>query len=140
MNLPGPVVLIDDDKDDQAILVEVLQQLGIGEVRLFDNCPDALEFLKKTSEKPFVILCDINLPRMNGLEFRREINESEYLRQKSIPFVFLSTSAIPEQVNEAYMLTVQGFFTKQFSMQSMRATLNCIMEYWLHCVHPNAVK
>jgi len=140
MNLPGPVVLIDDDKDDQAILVEVLQQLGIGEVRLFDNCPDALEFLKNTSEKPFVILCDINLPRMNGLEFRREINESEYLRQKSIPFVFLSTSAIPEQVNEAYTLTVQGFFVKQFSMQGMQATLNCIMEYWLSCVHPNAVK
>ncbi len=52
------------------------------------------------------------MPIMNGLELRRHIQENEGLRKKSIPFVFLSTAARPKEVEEAYNLTVQGFFVK----------------------------
>jgi len=140
MKLPGPVMLIDDDEDDRNILLEVLHQLDILDVKPFDNCPEALEYLLTTTDKPFLILCDINLPGMNGMEFRREINGNHFLREKSIPFVFLSTSAMRDQVLEAYLLTVQGFFVKQFTMQKTKTMLKNILEYWESCIHPNVVK
>lgn len=141
MTLPGPIVLIDDDKDDQEILLETLFELGIKEnVRLFDSCIHALEYLKTTTERPFIILCDVNLPVMDGLEFRKILNENEYLRKKSIPFVFLSTTAMQEQVHAAYDLTVQGFFLKQMSMAAMQQMLTRILSYWIDCAHPNSEK
>ena len=141
MKLSGPLVLIDDDQDDQVILTDILSRIGItDQLRLFDECTDALDYLKTTKEKPFMIICDVNLPGMNGIEFRKAINEDEYLRRKSIPFIFLTTSAMPKHVIEAYDLTVQGFFVKQFSIDAMREILKNILLYWTNCVHPNSVR
>jgi CheY-like chemotaxis protein len=141
MKLSGPLVVIDDDKDDRELLLEVLSTIGIKhDVRMFEDCSSALAYLELTKESPFLILCDINLPMMNGLEFRRILNSNEYLRKKSIPFVFLSTAATPTQVNEAYDLTVQGFFVKQSSIIDMQKDLVRILEYWKCCVHPNTMR
>lgn len=140
MKIAGPIVLIDDDRDDLDILTAALNGLGIKEdIRTFETCPDALTYLKNTTEKPFLIFCDLNLPGMNGLEFRRIINQNDFLRRKSIPFVFLSTSAVKEQVHEAYELTVQGFFVKNFSIKDLQASLGCAITYWSTCVHPNRI-
>lgn len=141
MKVAGPIILIDDDKDDLEILTSAFNSIGINEdIRTFDTCPDALLYLETTTEKPFLIFCDINLPGMNGLEFRRIIHENDFLRKKSIPFIFLSTSAIKQQVLEAYDLTVQGFFLKSFSLKEMQASLSCVISYWTTCVHPNAIR
>lgn len=140
MKIAGPIVLIDDDRDDLDILTAALDGLGVkDDIRTFETCPAALDYLKNTAEKPFLIFCDLNLPGMNGLEFRRIINQNDFLRRKSIPFIFLSTSAIKEQVLEAYELTVQGFFIKNFSMKDLQASLSCAIAYWSTCVHPNRV-
>ncbi len=141
MKLSGPLVLIDDDPDDMGLLLDVLKRIGVeGPFRLFDDCSDAMEYLKSTTEDPFLIICDVNLPVMSGLEFRRAINSDDYLRKKSIPFVFLSTAAMKAQVLEAYDLTVQGYFVKPFTMSEMEKTLTSILNYWYHCVHPNSIK
>lgn len=141
MNVPGPIIVIDDDADDQHIFNELLTDIGVAsEIRMFDNCPKVLEYLRTTREKPFIILCDINIPIMNGLEFRKIVNEDDHLRQKSIPFVFMSTTANINQVIEAYRLTVQGFFVKQSTMKEMDTTLRSILEYWKSCVHPNSFR
>ncbi len=133
-----PFVLIDDDPDDQEIFKHVLNRIGIHEnLRQFASCAAALEYLRATQEKPFLIVCDINLPEMNGLEFRQLLNEDEYLRKKSIPFVFMSTTAMPSQVDLAYQMTVQGFFVKKSDMQTMELSFKKIIEYWQECIHPN---
>lgn len=138
MEAQRPFVLIDDDSDDQEIFKHVLNRIGFDEnLRQFANCTDALKYLRATNEKPFLIICDINLPEMNGLEFRQLLNEDEYLRKKSIPFVFMSTTAMPSQVDLAYRMTVQGFFIKKSDMQTMELSFKKIIEYWQECIHPN---
>ncbi len=138
MKISGPIVIIDDDKDDQDILVEVLAGLGVtNNCVVFNDCLSALQYLSTTQEKPFIILCDINLPKMNGLEFRKAIDRDDFLRKKSIPFIFLSTAANKTQVDEAYELAVQGFFIKQPSMKDMEDSLQNILIYWTNCIHPN---
>ncbi|MBL0740948.1 response regulator [Chryseolinea sp. Jin1] len=135
----GPVVVIDDDRDDQELFLEVLTHFGLKDfIRQFEDCPSALHYLETTPERPFLILCDINLPGMNGLEFRKRLNKNDFLRMKSIPFVFLSTAAVQAQVQEAYELTVQGFFIKQNSMAAMQDVFKRLLDYWKDCVHPNS--
>ena len=108
----GPIIVIEDDEDDKGIFEEVLKTLNVNNPLIwFNNCDEAYEFLKATTEPPFIIFCDVNLPGTNGIEFKRQVDENKEMRKKSIPFVFYSTSVNQQMVNEAYTkMTVQGFF------------------------------
>ena len=133
----GPIVLVEDDTDDQEIVAELLEALQItNPLAVFKNGQEALDYLKTTPDKPFLILCDINMPVMDGLQFRMAIEEDPALRRKSIPFVFLSTTNNPNIVRQAYMLTVQGFFQKRNSLDDLGKNLKMIIDYWNTCLHP----
>ncbi len=141
MSKLGPIVIVDDDQDDWEIYEMVFQELDVkNPVRFFDLCQDAFDYLCTTAEAPFLIICDVNMPRMNGIEFRQKITGSETLRRKSIPFIFMSTTAAQGVVEEAYVLTVQGFFEKGKTIDLTRDTLRLIVEYWSKCRHPNTHK
>lgn len=135
----GPIIAVEDDSDDKEILKEILKSLEINnEFIWFNNADDAFEYLKSTSEQPFLIFCDINLPALNGIEFKRLLDEDPQLRKKSIPFVFYSTSVNQDAINEAYTkMTVQGFFQKGDSIDEIRKTVKLIINYWEQCKHPN---
>ncbi len=133
-------MLIEDDPDDRDIMQDVLDSLNIpNKLIWFGNCTDALAHLKETKVQPFIILCDINLPGMNGIDFKCEIDTHPELRRRSIPFTFYSTSVNPEEVTKAYTeLTVQGFFKKPDTFLEIQKTLTLIFEYWKCCRHPNS--
>lgn len=134
----GPIILVEDDMDDQEIIIEALQTLGLqNEIKTFDTGQKALDFLKIMERQPFMIISDVNLPVMNGLQLKFEIQNNEYLRSKSIPFIFLSTSADKNAVEEAYQLQVQGFFVKEITYEGINKQLRGIIDYWKSCRHPN---
>ena len=136
-----PIVIVEDDVDDQFLIQRVFERIGVGsELLFFANGKDALEYLLTTEKETFLILCDINMPVMNGLELRAKINTNELLRRRSIPFIFLSTAARPSDVMQAYELTVQGFFVKESTLVEMEDSLKAIIRYWMKCKHPNSVK
>lgn len=133
----GPIVLIEDDIDDQEIVAEILKDMQItNPLAIFKNGREALDYLKTTSDKPFLILCDINMPVMDGLQLRMAIEKDPALRRKSIPFVFLSTTNNPNVVRQAYLLTVQGFFQKRNNLNDQGNNLKMIIDYWDTCLHP----
>jgi response regulator RpfG family c-di-GMP phosphodiesterase len=136
----GPIILVDDDTDDTELVSNALTEIGIrNKIIHFDNCDNAFQFLKTTTESPFIILSDVNLPARNGIEFKRRIDEDSQLRSKSIPFVFFSTSVDKKSVDTAYKeLTVQGFFQKSNSYQDLKNVMKLIMDYWSVCRHPNS--
>ena len=139
--ITDPIVIVEDDVDDQYFIRTICEKLGIAaKLIFFEDGLKALQYLESTQEKTFLILCDINMPVMNGIELRRKIQENTQLRQKSIPFVFLSTAARQKEVEEAYDLTVQGFFVKASQLAEMEKSLELILEYWLKCKHPNSFK
>ena len=136
----GPIIIVDDDTDDQHIYAEVIKSMGIpNPIRFFDNGKAALHYLSTTPEQPFIILSDINMPQMNGLEFKEAIQADEFLRVKGIPFVFISTNADGSVVTKAYVLSVQGYFIKPSSMDEIRVMLKNIFDYWELCKHINNV-
>ncbi|MDB5200960.1 MAG: response regulator receiver protein [Ferruginibacter sp.] len=135
----GPIVIIEDDADDKSILESVLVELNVtNKLVWFNNCPDAFHYLKTTSEQPFLILSDVNLPGQKGISFKKQVDEDPELRKKSIPFVFYSTAAEQKTVNEAYTeMTVQGYFQKKSDYGEIKQDIKLIIDYWLACKHPN---
>ena len=134
----GPIIIIDDDVDDQDLLKDAIVEINIrNEVKCFTNSNEALYYLIDTTDKPFLIICDLNIPGMDGLELRRKINASDRTRKKSIPFVFFTTSPAKTSIEEAYEMMVQGYFKKPNSVQEIKDTLKTIINYWSICLHPN---
>lgn len=137
----GPIILIDDDIDDLEITSQVITELEVkNEIVCFSSCTEALNHLQsdKSIAQPFVILCDVNLPKMNGVELKKQIDQNEQLRKKSIPFVFLSTAYSHAVLTEVYELRVQGYFIKGTTVNELKETLEMIFRYWTICKHPNS--
>lgn len=137
----GPILLIEDDEDDKEFLEEAIREIGMNnKIIWLNNCSDAFSLLIKMTDAPFLILCDVNLPKQTGTEFKQCIDDHPDLRKKSIPFVFFSTAADEVTVNEAYTkMTVQGFFKKPNNFNEIKRILKIIVDYWTHCKHPNMV-
>jgi CheY-like chemotaxis protein len=138
MNKVGPIVVIEDDPDDQEILVEIFQRLGyVNKIIYFQDGNEALTFLNKSEVQPFLILSDINMPKLSGFELRNMVFTNEQLQTKCIPYLFFTTSASKKSVIDAYTLSVQGFFVKPTSMQALEDTIRKIIEYWNECIAPS---
>ena len=138
MNKDGPIIVIEDDVDDQEVLVEIFKKLGYAnEIVYFFDGNDALEFLNKTDIHPFLILSDINMPKINGFELRNKVFTNEQLQTKCIPYLFFTTGANKKVVLDAYALSVQGFFIKPGSMLGLENTIRKIVEYWKECIAPS---
>ena len=137
MPIKGPIVIVDDDDDDHYILKRVCEKLGVTTpIFFFSDGRKLLDFLRATDEKPFIILCDVNMPVMNGLELKRHIDADDAIRKKGIPFVFFSTSAMSSIVREAFSMSVHGFFIKAQSLDELENTLGTVFRYWEKCEHP----
>lgn len=139
MSKSGPIIIIEDDRDDKEIFEELTRDIGLtNELVWFIDPQEAFDYLKETSKAPFLIFSDINLPKISGLEFKKNIDDDPELRSKSIPFVFFSTTATKEDIAYAYKnLTVQGFFKKGNNYPEMKTLLSNIYTYWMNCKHPN---
>lgn len=141
MNKGGPIIIIEDDLDDQELLGEVFRDLNCkNEIVFFADGQEALDFLTGTSIEPFIIFSDINMPKLSGMELREKVHQNEDLRLKSIPYLFFSTSAEQSHVVDAYSKSIQGFFVKPTDFNSLKDTISTIVSYWTKCVSPNYIK
>ena len=141
MNKTGPIIIIEDDLDDQELLEEVLKELDYkNELIFFGDSIQALEYLTETRVEPFLVLSDINMPKLSGMELREKVHNNEDLRLKSIPYLFFSTSAEQQHVIDAYSRSIQGFFVKPANYDKLRNLMKKIIEYWQECESPNYIR
>jgi CheY-like chemotaxis protein len=141
MNKDGAIIIIEDDTGDQIILTEIFEELNYkNPLIFFKDSEEALKFLEITEEEPFIVLSDINMPKLNGMELREKIHNNEDLRRKSIPYLFFSTSAEQQHVIDAYSRSIQGFFVKSNEYEKIKNTLKKIVEYWQECESPHYIK
>ena len=137
MSAPGPLIVIEDDPDDQEMINRILSKMELSnELKLFADGDQALKYLESSTDKPFLIISDINMPLMNGLDLKKHIQSDEALRKKCYPFVFLTTTASPTQVAQAYSLAIEGFFAKGQSYEELKEVLRTIIAYWKQARHP----
>jgi CheY-like chemotaxis protein len=132
MSYRGHIIIVEDDMDDQDIYREVFKRLQVANpVRYFSNSRDAFNFLMSAPERPYLIISDINMPGEDGLQFKQKIDSVDYLRMKSIPFVFLTTSDDEQMILQAYQKTsLQGYFKKGNTVEEISNCLEHILDYW----------
>lgn len=134
----NPIYIVDDDKDDEDLIKEAFTELGItNEVRFFSTAEGVLYELNNSPDIPFVIISDINLPRMDGFQLREKVLEGNSIRDKSIPFIFWSTSASQAQIRRAYDLSAHGFFLKGRSYNELKERIQEMIKYWSDSLTPS---
>ena len=108
MNKIGPIVVIEDDAEDQEILAEIFKTLDYkNPIIYFSDSEEALQFLIDTKIKPFLILSDINMPKLTGFELRQKVHTNEDLNLKCIPYLFFTTTSAQKAIVDAYSQSVQ---------------------------------
>ncbi len=138
MNKSGQIIIVEDDPDDQEILGDLFKKLNYNnEVVFFNDGEEAFTYISKPEVTPFLILSDINMPRLSGMQLRDKIHAHEDLQMKSIPFIFFTTTANKNFVIEAYYKSVQGFFQKPNTLEDMECSIRLIIDYWNECISPN---
>jgi CheY-like chemotaxis protein len=116
----GPILIVDDDKDDQFMLGRTMKAL-FGEVyiRTFNDGMQMLEYLAQSSapetkrQKPRLILMDIHMPQVDGLELLRKMREE--LGFTEIPVIIVSNTVDTEMIEMAYEAGANAFLSKRFS-------------------------
>jgi len=136
--IKGPILIVEDDKDDQEMYEESIRAIGISnDLHFFNRAKELLDYLLSTEEQPFIIISDVNMPEMSGFELKKLIQDDPYLVTKGIPFVFISTDAGKVSVRHAHALSVQGYFQKPSSLDGINKMFRTLFEYWDLCKHIN---
>jgi CheY-like chemotaxis protein len=141
MNKSGPIIIIEDDADDQLMLADVFKELNFAnEIVFLSDGELALAYLIETDVEPFIIFSDINMPKLSGVELREKVRNNEDLRLKSIPYLFFTTHAEQKTVIDAYSKSIQGFFVKPHNYAKLKNIVRVIVEYWQECESPRYIK
>jgi CheY-like chemotaxis protein len=136
--IKGKILLVDDEKVEHLLLQEALKRLGTTvDIVYYNSATAALEYLNKTEDSIFLIMSDISMPKMNGLDFKRAIDKEENLRAKVVPFIFMTSAATKEQIEEAYEYRLQGYFLKPMDINEMARRLSIIINYWNISMRPD---
>lgn len=138
-SVEGKIILVDNEKYEFKFLELALQRKNWDvKVEYHASAKMALAHMKITQDKIFLIICDMHMPEMGGLDFKKIIDKDPVLRKKAIPFIFMSKTATQKEVSEAYEYRVQGYFKKPLNVAEQADMLDTIIKYWIICMHPNA--
>ncbi len=122
-------LLIEDDLIETLKFKRVIDSLETRhQVHQVENGKEALKFLKLTKEFPDVILLDLNMPKMNGIEFLRILKEDEVL--KYIPAIILSTSNNHKDILECYKIGIAGYIMKPLKYEDYTTKIKNVVAYW----------
>ncbi len=145
MNTPLEVLLIEDNPHDAELAIRALTELNLADhlIHLIDG-QEALDFLfgtgayegRDVNQLPKVILLDLKLPKVNGIEVLRELRANE--RMKCIPVVILTSSREERDISEAYHLGANSYVVKPMNFQSYLDVIGNMGSYWLKInLYPN---
>ena len=130
MRSSKPILLVEDDRVDVMSVKRALKDINVtNRLDVTGNGEEALEFLNETrNELPCVILLDINMPRMNGIEFLRIIKQDD--RLKIIPVVVLTSSKEEQDKLDSFELGIAGYMQKPADYSKFVEVIRTIDLYW----------
>ncbi|MEM6524140.1 MAG: response regulator [Bacteroidota bacterium] len=130
------ILLIEDDKVDALAVKKALKDTDISnELIHISSGQEALECLKnQTAPNIGLILLDLNMPMMNGIEFLEERNKEPAIA--SIPLVVLTTSRNETDVKSSYKLGISGYIVKPVNYNDFKTVIKKLHAYWSLCELP----
>ncbi len=137
------ILLVEDYPDDRALVLHVLRRHHLTDrVEVARDGVEALDFLfctgryaqRRLEDRPKVILLDLNLPKVAGLEVLQRLKSDP--RTRPIPVVMLTSSAQERDVVESYRLGVNSYIVKPLGFDELTEVLGQIARYWLGLNRP----
>lgn len=140
--LDAEVLLVEDNARDAELALRALRKCLLGDrvVHVRDG-HEALEWLfargvhagRESANRPKIVLMDLKLPKVNGLEVLRAIREDEPLR--TLPVVVLTSSAEQRDIAESYRLGANSYIVKPVEYENFTAVVAAAGHYWLKVNH-----
>jgi CheY-like chemotaxis protein len=130
MRSQDPVLLVEDDRVDAMTVKRALKEIGVvNPLVIVNNGEEALEYLRNPeNEVPSIILLDLNMPRMGGIEFLEVTKQDTELRR--IPVVVLTTSKEQQDKLGSFDLGVAGYMVKPVDYPQFVGVIKTIDSYW----------
>lgn len=130
MKIDKPILLVEDDEVDQMTVKRALSDIHVvNRLDITGDGEEALAFLRdEKKQKPGIILLDLNMPKMNGIEFLSVIKKDVNL--KRIPVVILTTSEEEQDKVRSFDLGVAGYMVKPVDYAQFVEVVRTIDLYW----------
>src|SRR4051812_35807015 len=132
------IVLVEDNLDDAGLVIRALRKYNIGNslIHLIDGA-EALDFIfavgkyahRHVEDKPKVILLDLKMPKIGGLEVLKKIKADD--RTKTIPIVVMTSSREERDIVESYQLGVNSYVVKPVGFENFSKAVADLGLYWL---------
>jgi len=136
MHTLTPILLVEDDSVDAMTVRRAMRDLHVANPVVHSlNGEDAIKYLADpNTEKPFVILLDLNMPKMSGIEFLRIIKTNPNL--KTVPVIVLTTSKEKRDVLECFELGAVGYMVKPVDYAKFTQIISTVVSYWYSSERP----
>ncbi|MNK01423.1 Response regulator rcp1 [compost metagenome] len=135
MKTDGDIILIEDDADDREILIEAFDQVMTennyeNRLVVIEDSSVVINYLKSTKAAPFLMLSDINMPKLDGFTLKDLISKDPDLRTRCVPYLFLTTSGTEDYIEKAYQRSAHGYFAKPVTFSGYKKLIADILSYW----------
>ena len=130
MKISKPILIVEDDQVDQETVRRAFKEIKVAnQLVVTQNGEEALAYLRSgEKEKPCLVLADIKMPRMNGLEFLRIMKEDKELRR--IPIIILTSSRQERDRAASFDCSVAGYMVKPAEYKQFVEIIRTIDFYW----------
>jgi len=135
---PRAILLVEDNPDDEALTLRALKRHNVfNEVVVARDGAEALDYLfargpyagRKVTDLPPVVVLDLKLPKVDGLEVLREVRADP--RTKCLPVVILTSSSEERDLVESYRLGVNSYVRKPVGFEEFSHAVGQLGLYWL---------
>ena len=134
----GPLLLIEDNPDDEALTIRALKKHHVvNDIVVLRNGADALDYLfargryheRDPNELPTLVLLDLKLPKVGGIEVLRQVKQE--CRTKRVPIVILTSSQEERDLAAGYDLGANSYIRKPVDFEQFSEAVREIGLYWL---------
>ena len=123
------ILLIEDDTIEVMKFNRVLKSLQLNhKIIEANNGEEALKILQFKENIPDIIVLDLNMPKLNGLEFLAILKDNDVL--KYIPAIILTTSSNHKDVLECYKIGIAGYILKPLKYEEYVSSIKRLLDYW----------
>ena len=125
-----PILLVEDDRVDAMTVTRALKEINVTTALAHvENGEEALAYLNDDTQKnPCILLLDLNMPRMNGIEFLSIMKKDDAI--KNIPVIVLTTSKDEGDRLESFNLSIAGYMVKPVDYIQFVEVMKTIQTYW----------
>ena len=129
------ILLVEDNANDAELTLRALKQRNLAnQVHVCRDGAEAMDFFSGAGPVPKVVLLDLKLPKVDGLEVLRRLKQDT--RTKSIPIVVLTSSREEPDIERAYALGANSYIVKPVDFEAFARAVSDVGLYWLLLNHP----